>query len=930
MNFLLNNRKLIILITVILTVLVAFGIFGMKVDSSITAVLSEDNPDFLYNQEISKTFTSSEEIIISILTTPEGVDPKDLRSSFDLDEIEPSYSLYSVPNIELINRVTNLVLSMSQVLKSGVNSLITIANQYDQDGNIKYTGEITEETVAWVKKSVETNPMSKGKIINDAHTNTIITVPIPEKLSYQDTELNDFLSNLEVELNKIFADYPNTRYELTGQPKVKADITKYIMADISFLLPIAILVVMIAIFFMTQSFRATLIPLIVTILSVVWTFGLKGLLGLLGSDMGALTLTESVLPVVLISVACAEGIHITNQSLYFIDRGVPGKAAVYDAMQLVRLPVILSAVTTAVGFGSLVFSPGRSLKNMGIFLAFGVIIAMVFSLILIPVLISFFKTKRFSERRSNRNIESRFDFTQIIRPLTEKIIRKKWMIVIITILLIAISIPATLNIRTDQDEVRFFIPKAPVRIATENIEKNLGGISTMYLIAQSVDEFPLIPRTTYKKNQKDWTQEDATLVGKSLDQLRAFELIQERAEMEKAVSYTTSYVSYLQLINYLFKGKLNQENYILPNSPLYFSKFTITNFEQQSMVGDELTQKFITPIGDMLNINIRIQDSNTSSMQKVVNDMDEFICKLYQLDKSVLKDYYRLTTEDAYTPEPKSTSTKIKGDQMIHQIQWMQNEAKRLKFKTVEDWYQYNRFAPAYKNSSTLSPDQYFLDLQRLAPRPDFSNDFELRMIADQFSVKNLKNLAENPIRFRWAGDYIRIVNGSIIIESQIISLFTATIIILLLLAVIFKSLLTGFLLSIPVILAIFLNFTVMWLFGISLNPATSIVASVGMGVGIDYSIHYYSRFKKIYQISHDYKQSLIEGAVQSSSGIIFNALAVAIGFLVLYLSKYTIIKQMGLIVALTMITSAVGALTILPALFALFKPKVSTRGSSI
>lgn len=914
MNFLLNNRSLVTLVTLLLTGLVAIGMIGMKIDSSITAVLPDNNPDFLYNQKISEIFTSSEEIIISILTSPDESGNED-------------HSIYTVDHIEMVSRVTDRVLGMKNVETDGVNSIITIANQYNRDGQSGEPQEITESTVNWIRKSIETNPMARGRIINDEHTNTVITVPIPNELSYSDKELNAFLDSLEEGLDEIFADYPLARYELTGQPKVKADITKYIMSDISVLLPIAIIIVMIAIFFLTGSFRGTLIPLIVTILSVVWTFGLKGLIGLTGSAIGALTLTESVLPVVLISVACADGIHITNQSLYFIDRGVPGKAAVYDAMQLVRLPVILAAVTTAVGFGSLVFSPGRSLKNMGLFLAFGVIMAMVFSLILIPVLISYFKTQRYSQRRSTRNTGNRFAFTKAMRPLTEKILAIRWIILVLTVALIVISVPAALNIKTDQDEVRFFVPKAPVRVATENIEKNLGGISTMYMVMQGTGEEPLIPRETYQKDQKDWKMADIRKIGSSLDQLRAVELIQRRAEMEKAVSYTTSYASYLQLINYLFKGKLNEENFVLPSNPIFFSKFTLTNFEQQQMVGESLTRKFITDTGDQLNTHIRIQDSNTSSMKQVVEEMNRFVARLYQLDPGALDSYFGLMPDEEFAPLTKSLQTRLAGEEMIASVSLLKNEAKKLGFSSVEEWYQAHRQSSklllhaltSNKKGSWMAPMRQIL--------PVVAHDEELRMIADHFTVRSLKNLADNPVRFRWAGDYIRIVNGSIIVDSQIISLAVATVIILVLLTIIFRSPMTGILLSVPVIIAIFLNFTVMWALGISLNPATSIVASVGMGVGIDYAIHYYSRFRKLYQMSNDYRKALIEAAVQSSSGIILNALAVGVGFLVLYFSKYTIIKQMGLIVAFSMVTSGAGALTILPALLYIFKPKVSSRG---
>ena len=114
-----------------------------------------------------------------------------------------------------------------------------------------------------------------------------------------------------------------------------------------------------------------------------------------------------------------------------------------------------------------------------------------------------------------------------------------------------------------------------------------------------------------------------------------------------------------------------------------------------------------------------------------------------------------------------------------------------------------------------------------------------------------------------------------------------------------------------------------MWLLGISLNPATAIIANVGIGAGVDYAIHYFSRFKRIYLLSQNYRQSLIDAFAESYRSILSNAVSVAVGFLVLMFSQYTIIQNFGMIVSITMITSSLGALTVLPMLLSIFKVKV-------
>ena len=185
------------------------------------------------------------------------------------------------------------------------------------------------------------------------------------------------------------------------------------------------------------------------------------------------------------------------------------------------------------------------------------------------------------------------------------------------------------------------------------------------------------------------------------------------------------------------------------------------------------------------------------------------------------------------------------------------------------------------------------------------------------------ENIPEGAPTYKFAGDYIKIKNGSLIVSTQIGSLIGAIVTIFVFISIIFKSLPVGLLITVPVSIAVFFNFTVMWLLGISLNPATAIIANVGIGAGVDYAIHYFSRFKRIYLLSQNYRQSLIDAFAESYRSIMSNAVSVAVGFLVLMFSQYTIIQNFGMIVSITMITSSLGALTVLPMLLSIFKVKI-------
>jgi predicted RND superfamily exporter protein len=95
------------------------------------------------------------------------------------------------------------------------------------------------------------------------------------------------------------------------------------------------------------------------------------------------------------------------------------------------------------------------------------------------------------------------------------------------------------------------------------------------------------------------------------------------------------------------------------------------------------------------------------------------------------------------------------------------------------------------------------------------------------------------------------------------------------------------------------------------------------MGVGIDYGIHYFARFQEYVQAGRKYHAALIDTIAASGEGILFNAFAVGGGFLVLLNSDYHAIASMGWITSFAMITTALSSLVLLPALLAVFQPRL-------
>ena len=160
------------------------------------------------------------------------------------------------------------------------------------------------------------------------------------------------------------------------------------------------------------------------------------------------------------------------------------------------------------------------------------------------------------------------------------------------------------------------------------------------------------------------------------------------------------------------------------------------------------------------------------------------------------------------------------------------------------------------------------------------------------------------------------------LLNSLIGGISTAIIFLIIFVGLILRSISSGIYSAIPIVAAIIILFGVMGLTGIPLNIATVLVASVALGIGIDYSIHIISHFNHSYKITGNAKTAIEETIMISGKAIIINVVSVSAGFLILIFSEMVPLQYFGLLIALSMLGSSLGALTLLPVILILVHRK--------
>ncbi|MBN1478940.1 RND family transporter [candidate division KSB1 bacterium] len=198
-------------------------------------------------------------------------------------------------------------------------------------------------------------------------------------------------------------------------------------------------------------------------------------------------------------------------------------------------------------------------------------------------------------------------------------------------------------------------------------------------------------------------------------------------------------------------------------------------------------------------------------------------------------------------------------------------------------------------------------------------------------STPELKELEKTLLSMQAVDKDITLVGGfamifsqlaRLMITGQIQSLFLAILLVTLLLMALFRSFWAGIVSAMPLVLAMIILFGLMGYFGITLNVATTMLSSIMIGVGIDYTIHFLWRYKEERQTGRDPVDAVKHTIITTGRGITFNALSVIFGFTALLISNFAPVRFFGFLVFVSIFACLVGAMVLIPAILMLFKPR--------
>lgn len=195
-------------------------------------------------------------------------------------------------------------------------------------------------------------------------------------------------------------------------------------------------------------------------------------------------------------------------------------------------------------------------------------------------------------------------------------------------------------------------------------------------------------------------------------------------------------------------------------------------------------------------------------------------------------------------------------------------------------------------------------------------------------TIRDVEQMIHNDPDVLLIGGYSLILSelAEKLVTGQLISLGIAIVAITILLMILFKSITGGFFTALPLLLSIIILFGFMGFAQINLNIITTMLSSIMIGVGIDYTIHFLWRLREEIRKGKNPGDAVTITLKTTGRGIIFNALSVIVGFSITLVSQFMIVQFFGFLIAVSIFVCLITALLLMPSLCMIFIPKFLRR----
>ena len=817
-------RWVIIVLVLGCTVVAWLQISKLRFETDLEAMIPLDDPVQAYSDVVEDRFGIRDLIIIGVLNNnpdENGVfNPRTLGIVKELSE-----QIALIPGIQAVRDED----------VASVATMDNITGTADGMAVDPFMEDVpqTAEALATLKTNLFANSMFVNWLVSPDGTGLLISAKMEgsggtlEGVTRRAAVYNAIRDMVQAKRD---AGVPEKFY-IAGRGALEVTIGEYGNQDMARFMPLVLLVILGTLYLTYRSIRGVLLPVAVVIGSVIWTIGLMA-----AAEVPMMHIT-TIMPVVLMAVGVADGIHIL--SCYYDkilehpeQSEISSPEVVVAAMVEMWKPVVLTSLTTAAGFLSFLTAPMPPVQHFGLFSSFGVLAAMVFSLTLFPAVLSMLPAKMSKVSKMSRGFVRQAGSSQsqsdnlaatgwaarTLAVIGSSVARHPQPVLLVALVITGVCLVGTRYMRVNEAPITHFPTDAPVRIGDRILRETFQGTLPLYIAIEG--------------HSPDLLKDPALLA--KLDQMQA------TVEQDPIVGGSVSLAEYLKRMNRIMNEDRPEMEVIPTDRDLVAQYLLLYSFSGDPDDFDEVVDYDY----QHANVAFFLRSDSTDDVSRVVQRVQDFAVEQFGRAESAEE------REELWS---------------LRLGRWLTGAQP-----TIANW--------------------------------ETQSGFRIGFAGNGYFINRLTEL---------------------VVSGQATSLVTSLGAVFILTALMFRSVTAGLINIIPISMVIIFSFGIQGLIQSPLDLGKSLTASMVIGVGIDYTIHFLTKYRNIVREGlTDPEAITLATMATSGKAIFFNAIVVIGGFLVFLASKFLPNYELGVMMALNMGACLVASMTVLPAVLNTFKPR--------
>ena len=874
-NWFFKFRLPVLAAFVLITIVMAYFAVQIRMDAGFAKQLPNSHSFVKTYYEYQDDLSGTNSITVALRTTEGDIFTKEYLSNlFNLNNTirylpgvnQGSMQSLWTPNIRVM-RVTEEGFESSEVIPGTV-----------------IPENLTPEIIENIKERILTGG-HVGSIVANDFTSSLIKVELTEYNPKTGEKLDYLKLGQEIETIREQYEIGEYRVEITGFAKMISDIANEAYNVVIFF-GLAFFLTVLAVYWYSRSWTLTFLPLICSLTSLIWQFGMLKILGF-GLDPLAI-----LVPFLVFAIGVSHGIQQVNQITKEVIEGETAEYAARASFSRLLVPGSMALVTDLVGFGTLILLPIGMIQELGITASIGVAFKIVTNLIMLPLAASY---ARYNESFATR-AQSAISYRQNLMGFFGKLARPREAV-------ITLSVSAVLFIGAvylaSERHVGDLHAGAPELRPEARFNQDINEITKRYNV--TTDVLVVITEASFTGGVNPCR---STYVMDAQNNLHWY--LENIPGVTKVISLSS--VAKRALSGYA-EGNLKWSYLPRNEQALGFA----------TSVVDPSTGLINEPCS-IMPIYVFTEDHKATTLNTVIQSIEEYNEKFRQLEDTIT--FKTLIAKPAEGTDVIPAVDSLGGEETNIEDLLNINNPKIFTDDEFTDFGYENGFntrnimlGPGlinyYRDIDSFDDNVNYMvkDIKQseISIREFFKNNPEFENII--FESDEIKNrLASGSVGIQYA-------TNEVIEKGELPMMIIVYIVILILVFVTYLDWRATICCTVPLTFATMLGYAFMDLAQIGLKVSTLPVMVLAVGVGVDYAFYIYNRTQTRLKEGMNITEAFEHTFANTGAAVVFTAITLAIGVSTWSFSALKFQADMGSLLTFMFLINMVCAMTTLPAL---------------